>query len=461
MLELGLDGEGGFDGQRGEGVDEQLPDLLVQPGAGDGLADPAAVRDAVALAYVGGDFPVAALVVADGHAQPAGPADDDALQQRGAFAGRPGGAVPAVRGGVGGQPCAVGVVLVQGDVSGVGAGDEGDPFLAGQDGAGQFPAGELDVAVPAEGERAGVAGVVQDPQHDVVGQRLPVELALAGPGPVPPGERQARGVERLHARGGGPGRGEGGEQVRDGAADGGVGVEDDVAGGVVGQPDGQRGDQLPAAGLGHDPAAQPGPDEMQFCFRHLPFHAQKQAVVEVPRVVEAVFVADQRAGHAAELEELVPVGGVAGEPGAFQAEDDPGAAEGHLGDQLLEAFPVGGAGAGVALVDVDHGDLGGGPAQRDRLAAQVVLADRGLGVVQDLLEAGLADINRAVLARWAAVTFEEAVSVSTGAPSPLRAGRDRGGRADQVPASATASPARAWTSSVVTGPGSPAACRRR
>ena len=213
-------------------------------------------------------------MVADGHALPAGPADDDALQQRGAFAGRSGGPVPAVRGGVGCQPGAVGVVLVQGDVSGVDAGDEGDPFLAGQHGAGQLPAGQFDVAVPAEGERAGVAGVVQDPQHDVVGQRLPVDLALAGPGPVPPGERQARGVERLHARGRGPGRGEGGEQVRDGAPDGGVGVEDDVAGGVVGQPDGQRHDELAAAGLGDDPAAEPGPEEMELSLAELAFHPQ-------------------------------------------------------------------------------------------------------------------------------------------------------------------------------------------
>jgi hypothetical protein len=83
----------------------------------------------------------------------------------------------------------------------------------------------------------------------------------------------------------------------------------------------------------------------------------------------------------------VPVGGVAGQPGAFQAEHDPGPAEGHLGDQLLEAFPVGGGGSGLALVDVDHGDLVGVPAEADRLAAQVVLADRGFGVVNDLLEA--------------------------------------------------------------------------
>ena len=33
----------------------------------------------------------------------------------------------------------------------------------------------------------------------------------------------------------------------------------------------------------------------------------------------------------------MPVGGVAGQPGALQAEHDPGPAEGHLGDQLLAA----------------------------------------------------------------------------------------------------------------------------
>src|SRR5215471_13796519 len=46
-------------------------------------------------------------------------------------------------------------------------------------------------------------------------------------------------------------------------------------------------------------------------------------------------------------------------------------AQGDLGDQVLEAFPVGGGGAGVALVDVDDGDLVSRPAQADRLAAQV------------------------------------------------------------------------------------------
>src|SRR6266699_4507021 len=74
--ELGLDGAGSLDGQRGEGVGEQLPDPLVQAGAGDGLADPAGVGDAVALAQVGGEFAAAALVVADGHPLPAGRSEE-------------------------------------------------------------------------------------------------------------------------------------------------------------------------------------------------------------------------------------------------------------------------------------------------------------------------------------------------------------------------------------------------
>ena len=53
VLEFGGDGERGLDGQRGEGVQEQLPDGLVQAGAGDGGADRPGVLDAVALAQVG------------------------------------------------------------------------------------------------------------------------------------------------------------------------------------------------------------------------------------------------------------------------------------------------------------------------------------------------------------------------------------------------------------------------
>src|SRR5713101_7985973 len=191
----------------------ELPVVTIAKIRGDGGADAAGVFDAVALAEVSGPAGAAAAVVADGHPGAAPAADDDALQQRWSFAGRPGGAVAAVGGGVGGQLGEVGVVLVQGDVAGVGAGDEGDPLLAGQDGGGLRAAGPGLVAVPAVGERPGVAGVVQHSQHHMVLQGSPVELAFAGSLLVPAGEGQAGGAERLDDGGGRPGRLEGGEQV--------------------------------------------------------------------------------------------------------------------------------------------------------------------------------------------------------------------------------------------------------
>src|SRR6266581_2951570 len=54
LPEFGGDLEGGLDGQRGERVDEELADVLVEGVAGDGGADRAGVADAVALAEVGG-----------------------------------------------------------------------------------------------------------------------------------------------------------------------------------------------------------------------------------------------------------------------------------------------------------------------------------------------------------------------------------------------------------------------
>ena len=100
---------------------------------------------------------------------------------------------------------------------------------------------------------------------------------------------------------------------------------------------------------------------MQLGLAHGALEAEQQPVVEVGRVIEAVLVADQRAGQRADLQQPVPVGVVAGQPGHLQAEHDPGPAHADLGDQALEAVPVGGRGAGLALVGVDDDDLLGWP----------------------------------------------------------------------------------------------------
>ena len=256
-VEFGGDGECGLDRQWGEGVDEQRADGGVDASAGDALAVGAAVLDLVVLADVGGQFRgVVAEVVAHGHASSASAADDDALQQSGSFAGRAGFAVGSVRGGAFGESGLVGVEGGEGDVAGVGGGDEGDLLVAGGDrpGAGLLVGAE-DLAVPAEAEHAGVAGVVQDAQHGGVGQRRPVQFSFVGSLAVAAGKEQPSVVECLEYRVRGSGGVEGDEQVGDGLLDGSVGVEHYFAERVVGQADGQWGDQLSAAGLVQDAAA--------------------------------------------------------------------------------------------------------------------------------------------------------------------------------------------------------------
>lgn len=255
------------------------------------------------------------------------------------------------------------------------------------------------VAGPPVGVGAGVGGVVQDLDDPVVGERLEEQLTAAGSAMVAGGEGQllfAECPDDAERRSGG---GEGVEEQPHCVARARVGVQHHLAGLVVDKSDREGERELAAAGLGQDPAAHPGPQEMQLEFRHLAFHPQKDAVVEDGRVIQAVLVADKRVGMGADLDELLPVGGVAGQPGAFQAQDDAGPAQGDLGDQVLEPGPVGGRGAGAALVDVDDVDFVLGPAERGRAALQVVLARCRLGVVDHLVEGGLADVEVGVAAQ--------------------------------------------------------------
>ena len=83
---------------------------------------------------------------------------------------------------------------------------------------------------------------------------------------------------------------------------------------AVDETDRQTPAQLAFGGLVADPALQPGPQRVQLGFRHGPLEAEHEAVVEPPGVVDAVAVSDQGVGHAAEIEQPVPVRGVAGQP---------------------------------------------------------------------------------------------------------------------------------------------------
>ncbi len=254
------------------------------------------------------------------------------------------------------------------------SGDQRGPRIAGLEAVPGPAIGLAALTAPPIGERACVARVVQDLEHPVVAEGEPSEGALVRPGLHRGGEGEPLGGEGLQ---GGPGRagaGEGGEQAGDGVAHALVRVEDHAPGGVIDQADGQRHDEFAAAGLGELPAAQPCLEQVQLGFGHLPFEAKQEPVVEVARVIEPVLVEDQRLGERADLQQPVPVGVVAGQPGDLQPDHDPGLAHADVGDQALEAVTADGAGAGPAEILVDHGDLVQSPAQRDSPLPQPVLA---------------------------------------------------------------------------------------
>ena len=210
------------------------------------------------------DLGAAAVVVGDGHPPAAPAADGQALQQRGAFPGRAGSPVRAAGGGVAEQDLLVGLVGLPADVSGVGAGDQRGPLVPRQRLAAVLAVGAGDPAAAAVDERPGIAGIVQGAQHPPVGQQCPGQLALARPGADPHRERQLLVLEGGHHGAGRAGAGEDREQVPERLLHPGVGVEHDVPGAVIDQADRQAHPQLAAAGRRQLPAAQPGPDEMQF-----------------------------------------------------------------------------------------------------------------------------------------------------------------------------------------------------
>ena len=123
---------------------------------------------------------------------------------------------------------------------------------------------------------------------------------------------------------------------------------------------------------------------MQLGLRHGALEPQYEAVVEIARVIDAVGVGDQGVGDRTQIQQLIPVGVVAGQPRHLDAQHDPDLAQTDVGDQLLEPQPPVGLRTGAAQVGVDHHHLMSGPAQRDRAFAQFVLAGKGFGVLNHL-----------------------------------------------------------------------------
>jgi hypothetical protein len=135
---------------------------------------------------------------------------------------------------------------------------------------------------------------------------------------------------------------------------------------------------------------------MQLGLAHRALEPQHEPVVEVPRMVDAVRVGDQRVGHGAQIEQLIPIGVVPSQPRHLQAEHDPDLAQPDVRDQLLEPRPPGRVRARPTQISVDHHHLMRRPAQRHRSFPQLVLPGQALGMRHHLRRGGLTHIHARV-----------------------------------------------------------------
>ena len=155
--------------------------------------------------------------------------------------------------------------------------------------------------------------------------------------------------------------------------------------------DGEPENQRAAPGLREQALVRSLPDPPELGFAHRAFEPQQQAVVELTWIVDALGVDDERPHQSAEVEELIPVPVVPGEPRDFEAEHRADVPETHFGDQPLESGSTRGRRPGLAeiLVDDDHVH----PSEAPGMPGQIVLAPPALMMVPHLIKGGLPDID--------------------------------------------------------------------
>jgi hypothetical protein len=106
----------------------------------------------------------------------------------------------------------------------------------------------------------------------------------------------------------------------------------------------------------------------------------------------STLIDDERIGHAAQIEQTVPVGVVARQTRDFESENDSNVPQCYLGGHARKAATICDTGAREAQILVDHTDLLFVPAEAERTLSKRVLALCRFAVVLNLTGTGLAVI---------------------------------------------------------------------
>jgi hypothetical protein len=149
--------------------------------------------------------------------------------------------------------------------------------------------------------------------------------------------------------------------------------------------------QFAAARFGTGGVEHARPQHAEFELADGPLHAEQEAIIRPTGIVDAVQVDDTCIDQAAELEQVVPVAAVAGQPRSVEAQHRPDFAGAQRCHQPLEAGPCHRPAGGAAEIVIDHFDLAETPAPRD--VDELVLAPLALQVALDLGLSGLPNID--------------------------------------------------------------------
>jgi hypothetical protein len=120
---------------------------------------------------------------------------------------------------------------------------------------------------------------------------------------------------------------------------------------------------------------------------------QDQPTIGSGRVVDAVLIADEATTVSTEIEQLIPVGAIAGQPGDVVGEDDAHLFLVDQGHELLEAAPPCGGAAGPPEVGVDHPDVAGVPARGAGAVLEIILEPETFLIRRGLVGGRLADVD--------------------------------------------------------------------
>src|SRR5208337_1418159 len=132
------------------------------------------------------------------------------------------------------------------------------------------------------------------------------------------------------------------------------------------------------------------PKQRKLELAHRAFHAEQQAIVGMPSMVDPVLVDDDSPDQSAELDQRMPVAAVAGEPGGFDRKYGPDA---PVADRRQQSLEAGARDAASRAAEIVINNLDGSPAELFCATGKAVLAPQALLVVHKLIGGRLAHVD--------------------------------------------------------------------